>query len=201
MGADECAVDGPPRDLGVDRQRDVVALPVAARLDALEVCGDPRVGQESLERDGDRGRGRNAVPRVAARIDRNALPAVIGYRAEGGILRAREHVGADEQDLATLLHAPAAGQVHVGMELTLREVQVALERVALGLARSVGAGLEARVHELELGGGPQRLLDDLLRIVKARQCLRSRVAGREEHREEDGGQQEDAGKGHVRRSR
>ena len=150
-----------------------------------------------------------AIAGVAGMPFRGSLPASIGmrcqrssrYRAQAGILRAREHVGADEQDLGTLLHAPAAGQVHVGMELTLREVQVALERVALGLARSVGAGLEARVHELELGGGPQRLLDDLLRIVQARQCLRGRVAGREEHREEDGGQQEDAGKGHVRRSR
>ena len=88
------------------------------------------------------------------------------------------------------------------MELTLREVQVAFERVALGFAGDLLGGLEARVHELELGGGPQRLLEDLLRIVQARQCLRGRVAaGRKEHGEEDGGQQEDAAEGHVRRSR
>ena len=64
------------------------------------------------------------------------------------------------------------------------------------------AGLEARVHELELGGGPQRLLEDLLRIVQARQCLRGRVAaGGKERGEEDGGQQEDAAEGHVWSSR
>ena len=62
------------------------------------------------------------------------------------------------------------------MELALREVQVTIERVALGFAADLLGGLDARVHELELGGGPQRLLEDLRRIVQARQCLRGRIA-------------------------
>ena len=95
----------------------------------------------------------------------------------------------------------AAFQVHAGVELTLREVQVAVQRVALGFAHDVGIGLDARVHELELGGGPQRFLEDLLRVVQAGQRLRGRVAGRQERGEEDGGQQEDAAEGHVWSSR
>ena len=123
------------------------------------------------------------------------------WSPQGTILPSREHVSADEEDLGTLLQAHPAFQVNGGVELALREVQVAIHGVALGLAGDLLGGLEARVHELELGGGPQRLLEDLLRIVQAWQRLRWRVAGRQERGEEDGGQQEYAAEGHVSSSR